>query len=261
MFTFLLLFAFSSINLSAANIRDGKYSDRTYGIEILVENGEATTAKVDELTIPLIKNGDEFCGDTTDNGLKYSFVVSKKTRGSLYTTVITERTIKKTSENQKYIFSGTGFEFIVTDGFIKNAKTGINKNAFSEIEMDEHGSIVMYNLTSPNNYSVHVENCEVINFFCNECKYYVVGSKNNIVQVYDTDSGLALMNFGEKKIELFKVFSGKQVISTDDGKSIAINTYFYENQKKLFEHSTLFSVDQDNVKFKTESKFILTKLF
>lgn len=259
----LLLFTLSSINVSAiTTLKDGKYSNPQYGLEVHVEKGEAKTVKLDETIIPLTKNedGTAFSGDMTDSGVKYSFIVTTNTKKSIYTTVTTERNVAKTSEDQLYNFKGTGFEFTASHGLITNVKTGVNKDTVSEIEVNMDGTIKHYNVTNTGNYSLDVEDNKIQKFECNSgCLYNIVGTDDNAIEISDSYNGLAYIKFSPNVVEFYKVDSGKQVTNTYDGTHVDIDTYFYDNSKSLLSTGIKFKVNKNDVTFTMTSDFVLKK--
>lgn len=260
MLALLLLFIFSSANVSAITLKDGKYSNPEYNLEVQVEKGEAKTAKVDETVVSLTKNGDVFSGDMIDSGVKYSFVVTANTKKSIYTAVTTERTLVKTSDNQLYNFKDMGYEFLVTDGLIKDVKTGVNKETVSEIQIDTDGTITHYNVTNTGNYSLDVEDNKIQKFECNSgCLYNIVGTDDNAIEISDSYSGLAYIKFSSSMVEFYKVDSGKQIINTYDGTHVDIDTYFYTKTSSLLDSSIQFKVNKDDITFTMVSNLVLKK--
>lgn len=188
MLVLLLFFTLSSVNASTTTLKNGKYSNSEYGLEIHVKNGEAKTAILHkDITIPLIKDGDTFSGDITDDDIKYSAVVTDNTKKSIYTTITTERTLSKPSEKELlYDFKDLGFAFLVSNnGLIKNIEIGINKETVTKIDLDTDGAIKNYNEISDAGYSFNVkgntvQNCESTKLLCK-----IVGSDNNVIEIYD----------------------------------------------------------------------------
>ena len=258
MLTSLLILALSLTGASEALLKDGKYSDTKYGLEVHVANHEAQFAKMDESIIPLTKKGEISSGSITKDETTTLLSVTTKDKKSIYTDIAIERNLAKGSDEQTYNFKDIGLKVTVKNNLIHNFKIGMNKNNRAEIELNADGTIAEYTMQSNTDcpYALDIISNELNYFWCKNCKFSTTGNDKNIILIEDT----AYIQFDPTMISFYNISGGgKNIINTYDGTHLDITTYFYNGSKELLNTSTEFKVETDNVKLKTSARVVLKK--
>ncbi len=259
MLTLLLALILNITNASDILLKDGKYYDHNYGLEVQVLNHEAKSAKLDEIVIPLTKNGGVFSGSITKDEITTIFSVTAKNKKSIYTDVVIERTLPKNFDNQSYSFKDIGIEVTVNNNLIQKITTGNNQDSRTDITLNTDGTIAEYTIQNSKEcpYLLKVTDSQVQSFWCNQCKFEIMGIEKSSILI----ESAAYIKFTPNTVFFYNSSNlGKKITNTYDGTRLDITTYLYDTNKKIVTISNELEVNTDNVKLTNSARFVLKKL-
>ena len=258
MLLLLITLILNQVNASSALLpKDGKYKFNKFEIEINVQDGKATTAKIYKDQIPLIKKDNIFYGELKNGNTTTSFKININDKKSLLVEVEQKTILPKIAENMSYHFKDLGIKLLIENNLISKLYTGLSErsNSATELRLSDDGTIAGYTIYSKDPYTLKTENSQIKEFWCNDCEYKIGPTKNSIMV-----SESSYTTFSPNIIEMYSCEGIKKIIETHDGKYLDISVFFYENSD-LINGSTQFKVEDEDVIYQNSSKFITRKSF
>jgi hypothetical protein len=259
MLPLLITLILSQVNASNPIPKDGLYKYDDLGIEIEVEKGEATFARIHQDQyqdqVPLTKKEEGFYGEWQSKETVISFTIIPYKRRSLIVTMEKTVFLPKKTESILYNFKEIGIKLFIENNLISKFYTGLEETSKSstELELNKNGTIASYAIYSRESYLLKAENSQIKEFWCDNCEYKIGPAKDSIVVSEDSYAV-----FKPNTIEMYNCDGIKKVIRTNDGKDLNIDIFFYKDSD-LISGATQFSVGKDQVIYQNSSKFITRK--
>jgi len=265
MLTLFFLLAFGLTNASPTPTpKNGIYVNSDFGIEVTVDNGAATLAKIYDAVIPLSNNNNTFYGsvssgpESENTTISVSVTTNSKKKLSAEATIT--RVLPKNPVDQSYYFKKLGIQVVTSNDLISEITIGKMDTTYTNITFNDDGSINSCQMESKDLYKLTVDESEIKDFWCKGCSYQILGNEiKNIVTVSDA----TFIKLYTNSIEFIREDGVKQIIKNPDGTSVDISTYFYNGDEiasnKLLNNTVTIAVDKDNIRSKNTSTLLLHK--
>ena len=257
MLIYLIMMLMGPSYASDSEILNGRYFDKDYGLEITVQNNEATKAKLYKVEVPLSKtNGANniYEGAISDGDITMRFLVQFITKKKIKTDVTVERLFLRSQGQQTYNFKDIKTKLLTENDNIKSYILETDECS-SELDLNSDGSIDLYNVTSNAPYTLSVKDSSILDFWCKDCIYKFMGINDNALLIMDK----AYIQFSPRTINYYIVDGGTKTINTFDGTRLEIETTFYNKDKggSLLSSKISFNLMPDKLLMSTASTFSL----